>query len=93
MKPEELEAVERGATPKPWYSINDITHLEPGYYESHTLEFYKDGDEAFLCTLRNLAPHLIALWKAAEAWTGQDGDTDANRQRVADAVNALGESA
>ena len=74
------------------HSIRFLFSLGNNQGFAHTVGLNPEEDTAnarLIVLLRNHAPLLIALADAARAWCAQDGDTDDNRQRVADAVATL----
>lgn len=73
---EELEALEKAATPAPW-GINKYCSIGTGkhFIFGGTVVSCDgfDGDatgnaQEFICALRNAAPRLLAIWAAADAY-------------------------
>lgn len=69
---EEIEQLEQAATPRPWYRALDEYHNSNIIIMDDAILFSNEGhgsdrpaeDIHLICVLRNLAPELIALWKA-----------------------------
>ena len=71
MIPKELRELEQKATASPWTDDGDMTDYYQNIYgekNSWIAEFSSGDDVRISVALRNLAPKLIALWEAAEAY-------------------------
>ncbi len=71
MKIERFEELEKAATPGPWHIGWIDENLNHAEIEGPELgqqvgEIYPRVDQSFICNFRNVAPHLIAVAKAAK---------------------------